>query len=88
MGFKRYGVDHYIPGSAEAGTVLSTSVKVNGVSEEYYDIYKIDNVTTYSDNEIYYTKTDNYKTQREKMLKQLKAIDSEMVFDDYFIWQR
>ena len=84
MGFKRYGVDHYIPGSAEAGTVLSTSVKVNGVSEEYYDIYKIDNVTTYSDNEIYYTKTDNYKTQREKMLKQLKAIDSEMVFDDYF----
>ena len=78
MGFKRYGVDHYIPGT-EVNTVKSTKKSVirggaNGVST----------VTTYADNEITWTKSDQYNTQKEKMLKQLKAMDHSRTFNDYF----
>ena len=78
MGFKRYGVDHYLPGTA-AGTVKKTSKSVDrqgaGGSAT---------VTTYADNDIVFTKTAEYNKQKDIMLKQLKAMDSTWVFNDYF----
>ena len=86
MGFKRYGVDHYIPGD-NAGTISTTTKTVkrggkNGVTK----------VTVRRDNKAMRTKgakendaeSKAYITQRDKMVKQLAMVDSEVVFDDYF----
>ena len=86
MGFKRYGVDHYIPGDA-AGAVKATSKTVtrggkNGVTK----------VTTKRDNTAMRTKgakegdaeSRAYVAARDKMTAQLALLDSEIVFDDYF----
>ncbi|MCR5202160.1 MAG: chitobiase/beta-hexosaminidase C-terminal domain-containing protein [Lachnospiraceae bacterium] len=78
MGFKRYGVDHYIPGTS-AGEVRKTVSQVvrggtNGVTK----------VTTYADNYATETKTDAYDALYKKMEKQLKGIDADFIYDDYF----
>lgn len=77
MGFKRYGVDHYIPGTG-AGQVTSQSVNTsmrssNGPAK----------ATTYKDNSISYIKTLP-QANKDKMQKQLRAVDSGIVLDDYF----
>ena len=74
MGFKRYGVDHYIPGTTASATPTPTTTGSNGTTR-----------TTYADNAPLYTKTSDYNTKRDnEMLAQLAAIDSTIVFDDYF----
>ena len=88
MGFKRYGVDHYIPGT-EAGTVTESVDNITRAGST-----GITKVTTYKDNEPLYTKigdrddgnNDNpaYKTKREQLEKQMEMVDSNVVFDDYF----
>ncbi|MCR5544800.1 MAG: chitobiase/beta-hexosaminidase C-terminal domain-containing protein, partial [Eubacterium sp.] len=83
MGFKRYGVDHYVPGTQTLKTpkkVVGTPLHAGG---------GIKTVTLYSDNDPIYTKlngTDNpeYTSRRDKMVKQLEAIDPDYVYDDYF----
>ena len=84
MGFKRYGVDHYIPGT-EAGSVKSKPENVTRAGSKS----GITTVTTYRDNDPVYTKEgsgDNptYTAQRAKMLAQLELVDSNVIFDDYF----
>ncbi len=78
MGFKRYGVDHYVPGDP---AVKSTPVMTNKPSEIKE---KVDNVTLYYDNDPWYVGDENYKTQREKMVKQLLAVNDELDFVDFF----
>ena len=85
MGFKRYGVDHYIPGT-EAGEVIS-EVKSAGKGGNNGP----ERVTTYRDNELLYIKDNNRAgvkkvtaADKEGMLKQLRAIDSGIIVDDYF----
>ncbi len=78
MGLKRYGVDHYVPGG-EAG---NTTQKKNQASRA--GGAGPVSVTTYSDNDIWYSDGDEYRKQRVKMLEQLNAVDSDMIFDDYF----
>lgn len=78
MGFKRYGVDHYIPGT-NAGEIKKTVKQVNGGGTGGPTA-----VTTYADNEPTLTKTEEYKTQKTEMLKQLLAVDGNFVFDDHF----
>lgn len=73
MGFKRYGVDHYVPGGA-AGEV----------TEHVYTTPTGLTVTTYSDNQPYVVGDDNYVARRSEMLHQLALIDDAMIFDDYF----
>lgn len=73
MGFKRYGVDHYVPGT-EAGEIITT-VKVtdNGLT-----------VTTHRDNEAYGWGNELYEEQRTLMKQHLATIDQSIIFYDYF----
>jgi len=85
MGFKRYGVDHYIPGSDAADTPKKTEKDVIRGGEGGPT-----KVTTYADNDPLLTKgntqeeTTNYITQKTEMVKQLQTIDSSFVYEDYF----
>lgn len=80
MGFKRYGVDHYIPGT-DAGEVTRDTYSA---AREKADVLNSVFVTTYYDNTYTPTKTTEYDNRRALMLSHLKAIDSHMLFDDYF----
>ncbi|MDD3486707.1 MAG: hypothetical protein PHI26_08750, partial [Atopobiaceae bacterium] len=68
MGFKRYGVDHYVPGDA-AGSATGT-----------YAGNTFDNTAA----KVSYVGGSAYLTQRPKMLAQLTAVDHGFQFDDYF----
>ncbi len=84
MGFKRYGVDHYIPGTeaGSLGDVDEYGVKtIPGKSNSNNG--SID-VTTYVDNAPLKTKTEEYNAKKTEMMANLKSIDSEIIFDDYF----
>ena len=79
MGFKRYGVDHYVPGDPTNNVQSVTDYAQSGA------------LTTYYDNTAYKTKIDysneapdTYIAQRSKMLIQLAAINPDVIFDDYF----
>lgn len=73
MGFKRYGVDHFVPGDV-AGEI----------TENVYTTKKGLKVTTYTDNEADEVGDDDYNARREAMLFQLALIDDSLIFDDYF----
>ena len=79
MGFKRYGVDHYIPGT-DASSVVPYSVTTiraaNGSNV---------NVTNYIDNNIQYVKGSSIPAVKKvAMNNQLRAVDSGLIVDDYF----
>ncbi len=78
MGFKRYGVDHYIPGTA-AGAVKSTvkSVTQGGSGGP-------SKTTNYVDNDVTYTKTYAYETQEDLMRQHLLALKPGKAYYDYF----
>ncbi len=74
MGFKRYGVDHYMPGT-DAGEIKTTVYETpTGIT-----------VTTYSDNEPYTVGEDDYLSRRDDMLKYLEYIDNTVKFSDSFV---
>ena len=68
MGFIRYGVDHYVPGSTD--------------TNEPYD--GSDNNRIPEDNTAWDVEGSSYQSQRSKMLAQLAAVNPDIVFDDYF----
>ena len=79
MGFKRYGVDHYIPGTT-AGTVKSTVVVPQRGGNP-----SPSTVTTYRDNEISHIKGGEIsETLESEMLNQLRGVDQSQVLDSYF----
>ena len=78
MKFKRYGVDHYIPGDP---TVKDTPQQADKPAEVET---KVNDVTLYYDNDPWYVGSTQYNTQREKMVKQLLAVNDEINFSDYF----
>ena len=79
MGFKRYGVDHFVPGT-EAGRITYTRTTPEGAGS----YSGVTTVTTQKDNNPIETKTSAYEALREQMLPQLRSMDSDIVFDDYF----
>lgn len=86
MGFKRYGVDHYIPGT-DAGTVKeekyeAARFRASPAGQDKVNWFRY--VTTRRDNTYTPTKTAEYDARRTLMLSHLAAIDSDMLFDDYF----
>ena len=86
MGFKRYGVDHYIPGT-DAGTIKeekyeAARFRASPAGHDKVNWFKY--VTTRRDNTYTPTKTADYEARRALMLSHLAAIDSDMLFDDYF----
>lgn len=79
MGFKRYGVDHYVPGG-NAGSVSHDDTTAARASDHEV----LTTITTYYDNQRIETDSDAYPAARAKMLKQLPFVDPDMSFDDYF----
>lgn len=98
MGFKRYGVDHYMPGTsfsrqtreqyiARIGHFVHTPTGASAVSG-------VTTVSTYIDNMPLHTKKNmdseatpefnEYVTRRANMIKHLAAIDNDFRFFDYF----
>ena len=85
MGFKRYGVDHYIPGYGELqyNYILS--------NKGYTETKKVEkggnggpaSVTTYADNRPSYIK-DVSADDKASMRAQLKTLDPEITIDDSF----
>ena len=77
MGFKRYGVDHYIPGTS-AGTprIVENDAVTRGGSGAPQRRH------LYADNSPIYTNDAQYSNAGA--ITQLKAIDPNIVFDDYF----
>ena len=76
MGFKRYGVDHYVPGN-DAGTVKTTTESATADNGSY-------KITKFYDNDAWYTDSSAYRVKRPSMLKQLMLINDEIHFVDYF----
>ena len=73
MGFKRYGVDHYVPGT-DAGEIITTVQKTNsGIT-----------VTTHRDNMAYSWGNEDYENQRAIMKQHLATLDESLIFYDYF----
>jgi predicted outer membrane repeat protein len=76
MGFKRYGVDHYVPGSEKAeitSEVTNASAENGGYS-----------ITRYKDNNYWKTKTSEYNMWRPNMLEQLASVNTGVKFNDNF----
>ena len=73
MGFKRYGVDHYTPGT-DAGEIVTTVYETpTGLT-----------VTTHADNSPYGANDSDYVAMRTEMKRYLAAINSSVIFYDYF----
>lgn len=76
MGFKRYGVDHYVPGS-DAGAVQTKKTRATAENGGY-------DITLQYDNGAYYTNYDQYKAIRRSMLDQLTSVNKGIQFNDVF----
>ena len=73
MGFKRYGVDHYLPGTDAGNIITTTKTTDNGLT-----------VTTHRDNVGYGWGNESYEDQRTLMKQHLATIDPSIIFYDYF----
>lgn len=79
MGFTRYGVDHYVPGTP-AGTVKVKNWHFGtSASSGFADNNEL--APVYKENELVY---GSYADQKEKMLKQFDGVSRDFVFNDYF----
>lgn len=76
MGFKHYGVDHFIPGE-DAGNVKTKTDFAKAENGGYRR-------TTFYDNKGWDVGTFNYSVKKAAMLKQLSIIDSGIFFVDWF----
>ncbi len=79
MGLKRYGVDHYVPGNPELlpEIAVNTVQQVGGTTTVYSD-------NTFEGYTVSYDPTSPYYNQRQKMLTQLKSVNPNIQFEDYF----
>ena len=73
LGFKRYGVDHYMPGTDAGEIYTSIYTTPTGIT-----------VTTYADNVAYVVGDNDYNARRPEMLNHLSNIDSNIDFIDEF----
>ena len=73
MGFKRYGVDHYVPGTDAGEIKTSTYITPTGIT-----------VTTHADNKAYTLGNADYDKIRFEAMKHLATIDDSIIFYDYF----
>lgn len=77
MGFIRYGVDHYVPGSKSSSIETDSTVWSILQDKDWASTYK-----TWHDNTAYEVGSSNYDTS--EMLKQLVSINKDIHFTDYF----
>ena len=101
MGFKRYGVDHYMPGTHLGRMDVTDYLEFVEKSKNVYTpegasaVSGITSVTTYCDNEPLSTKSEKdhtstisykeYRTRRNNLIDHLAVIDHTMLFFDYFM---
>ena len=78
MGFIRYGVDHYVPGSTEISANPTDHDDENKVPVK--NNIPEDNVPWDVEDTIH----QGYGAQKKKMLEQLTAVNQDILFDDYF----
>jgi len=76
MGFKHYGVDHFIPGDTAGNvkTYINYATEINGGHK----------ITSYYDNNRWDVGSSAYNVQKAAMLKQLMYIDDNIFFVDRF----
>lgn len=76
MGFKRYGVDHYVPGddAGEVKSFVSYATQNNGSYKR----------TTFYDNNAWWTNGSSYAVKKPSMLKQLTLVNDQIHFVDWF----
>ena len=77
MGFIRYGVDHYVPGSSSDEVETDSTVWSILKGKDWASTYK-----TWHDNTAYEVGSSNYDTS--EMLKHLVSINKDIHFTDYF----
>lgn len=76
MGFMRYGVDHYVPGTATtSATPTEEAYTWNFLKDKEKDQAWMSGYRTWSDNKSWTVGSADYNAQREKMLAQLASID-------------
>ena len=73
MGFKRYGVDHFVPGTEAGEIITTTQITDSGIT-----------VTTHRDNSAYGWGNEDYEDQRTVMKHHLATLDESYIFYDYF----
>lgn len=79
MGFTRYGVDHYVPGTPASNVKVKNWYFGTSDSSGFADNNEI--VPVYEDNSLV---SGSYADQKEKMLKQFDGVTRDFVFNDYF----
>ena len=80
MGFFRYGVDHYVPGSAASSTLTEASTTYYSPDSPIEKSYK-----TWHDNNVDRPGAGSYDVQKNKMLTQLRTISGyNIIFSDYY----
>ncbi len=75
MGFIRYGVDHYVPGTAECSVKTDKTVWSFVKNQPWAKDYQ-----TWYDNLSWTVGTSSYNNQRAKMKSQLTSIDPENIY--------
>ncbi len=85
MGFKRYGVDHYIPGysSVSYDKIMSNNDYMHSKAVDKGGNGGPATVTTYADNIPAYIKNVS-RAEKASMKSQLKVLDPEIEIDDSF----
>lgn len=84
MGFHRYGVDHYVPGTADSSDIRSSAATYMVADDAGTGAKKV-TYTTWYDNTAYTTDSSAYKNQKKKMQTQLKDVAGyDIAFNDYF----
>ncbi|MBQ8093714.1 MAG: hypothetical protein IJ242_09085 [Clostridia bacterium] len=78
MGFIRYGVDHYVPGSTEISANPTDHDDENKIPVK--NNIPEDNVPWDVEDTIH----QGYGAQKKKMLEQLTAVNQDILFDDYY----
>lgn len=81
MGFKRFGVDHYLPGTNASTPETFSKPYYNKLTPDY--AHTADTVFM-RDNTPYEVGDAQYEAQKQIMLRQLAASNPNRVFDDYF----
>ena len=81
MGFKRFGVDHYLPGTNASTPYSFSKPYYNKLTPDY--AHTTDKVYM-RDNKPYEVGDAQYEAQKQIMLRQLAASNPNRVFDDYF----
>ena len=82
MGFKRYGVDHYMPGTQADSDNIKAETYTATIYDSAGNVARTIPVTSRRDNDP--LTGSEYKKMRSEMVKQLRSVNADVIYDDYF----